>query len=1068
MAKDSKKTNGKKQNQEGKKHRYGNSQRQPRDENTDMRVAASKRARELLQDENVSYNELLAVYSLLQDAPVYSDIVAKLRDAMAKLESEGEIVVNQADQTADTNESVLTVDEGQLPEEERDTPSNFSNNDWLQTYYTEIRALLTDDDDEDENKVTQDEQGVHAELKSGMVLNFVNEDRVQVTTNEDPKADDFKKLVAIAKKHNKAIKLGDHMTDAFREALVVACAQEGVEIKNLPAECEELYKNNKAPEEVLDSHSNEQTSVQPTEKVQAPVNEQEEHVVPQAEAAVSPVAKAVAATPTVNELDKQPEAQVAEDKDTTIARLQALVDNLTRKNESLRQELQFATDGALAATSNDEDQDSAIEAKSREIRELKDQIAQLQAQLAAQSQAGESADLTEINNLVAHLREENENLKKERKQVQDELSQAKDDNAAQMLDLKQQIEALRERLTEASSTVENLKNNPAPQAEVVEGSAVEEAVAEPTVRNDHEAQTAFASVLQGVSQAAQAREAQNAATPTTPVAEETPAVEETPEDQVGVQPGSSANEGEGEQLLQEQNVGVQPGSSANEGEAVVVQEPETPANEKGNDGVPPVAPLAAQATAEGEGTGNGIVVDPDHLEVLHDDRPEDLGARPQASYEREVNYGGPNGSGGDGGDGDGTGGNGNNSSRRRPWYKRWKIWAVGIVGAAALFFGGTKVAASLNGTQNDKKTNNKEKVADLKRNPTDTIVTNKKVKPASKPVSKPDTLKQAVDTTKTSFKPSPTLPTDAPTKWQEGMKVTPRQFTNMYDIELSHDKTGNLWKREWMNASDNETTFNLKPESLIFKVQRLQAWTNVVKGSTCDEHGGQWADANSGAFGDILGPLDQMLKCGEQMDSATIEKAKLLLSAVDDYGYLRKDVLLQLDPNIAKYNSFSADGRLRGTSRYYMTGTNNDCNNSMNEFKKGAAPKVKRPAPKKVVYVQEEPQEEPRQDMPAVDVEKRVGYTINTPVKAPKEQISVNVGASSNSSINMNATDMSQRATDVANRTTSYEYTTTETTQPMNKKELSQAEKMAKKAAAGGVISEEEFLRVKQELDQGR
>jgi uncharacterized membrane protein len=63
---------------------------------------------------------------------------------------------------------------------------------------------------------------------------------------------------------------------------------------------------------------------------------------------------------------------------------------------------------------------------------------------------------------------------------------------------------------------------------------------------------------------------------------------------------------------------------------------------------------------------------------------------------------------------------------------------------------------------------------------------------------------------------------------------------------------------------------------------------------------------------------------------------------------------------------------------------------------------------------------------------------------------------------------MSQRATDVANRTTSYEYTTTETTQPMNKKELSQAEKMAKKAAAGGVISEEEFLRVKQELDQGR
>ena len=179
---------------------------------------------------------------------------------------------------------------------------------------------------------------------------------------------------------------------------------------------------------------------------------------------------------------------------------------------------------------------------------------------------------------------------------------------------------------------------------------------------------------------------------------------------------------------------------------------------------------------------------------------------------------------------------------------------------------------------------------------------------------------------------------------------------------------------------------------------------------------------------------------------------------------------MQLDPNIAKYNSFSADGRLRGTSRYYMTGTNDDCNNSMNEFKKGAAPrkaKVKyvRPA-KEVVY--EAPAEEPRQDMPAVDVEKRVDYTINTPVKAPKEQISVNVGASSNSSISMNATDMSQRATDVTTGATSFEYATTKTTQPMNKQELSESEKMARKAAKGGVISEEEFLRVKKELDQCR
>ena len=378
----------------------------------------------------------------------------------------------------------------------------------------------------------------------------------------------------------------------------------------------------------------------------------------------------------------------------------------------------------------------------------------------------------------------------------------------------------------------------------------------------------------------------------------------------------------------------------------------------------------------------------------------------------------------------------------------------------------------MTGASGDKKQNKTEKLANAPKS--NVTVTDNASK--TQPVAQPDTSVQVVDSTNVDLQPAPVQQdtTDAPTTWQEGMKVNPRQFKNMYEIVHAHDSTDGLWNRMWMNASKYAETFSTSPDWLMYGIQRLGAWTNTLNKQMCDKHGGQWADANSGSFGYIVGPLNQMIKCDEELTSTTLEQAKILLSAVDDYGYLRKDVLLQLDPNIAKYNSFSADGRLKGTSRYYMTGTNDDCNNSMNEFKKGAAPrkaKVKyvRPA-KEVVY--EAPAEEPRQDMPAVDVEKRVDYTINTPVKAPKEQISVNVGASSNSSISMNATDMSQRATDVATGATSFEYATTKNTQPMNKQELSESEKMARKAAKGGVISEEEFLRVqrelKRELDQGR
>ena len=965
------------------------------------------RARNIISGKESNLEGLDDVIAILEQMGKH-DLVATLKKHVERLgnQTAGEIVVNEgkADNPA---QEALTINEG--PDlEEREHPSDFKDNDWFKAYSNEIRTLLTNDANEDEKQITEDDQGIHAPLKNGMVLHFVEQNHVQVATQEDPKPEDFKILVAFAKEQKKDIKLGDQMSDKFREALVVACAQENISITNLPAQYNELYNSHLPAQPESEQQAQKLNDNEPQDRGDTSAEQQTQNNAPVAEPLVQPNAEAqqtptagaqtpVAAT-FVAQSGQTKQTSAVDDKDATIAQLQAKVAELNKQVSEL-------TDIATNRVADDDEDKDTIDGLRRQVRNLTEDLEkskkeneELQAQLAAQQPAGENADLLEINNVVAQLRNEVAQLKAQAKQAQEDHQRTLD----ALVKKDDSITALREQLAEANKTIEELKNNPAPQVQAQVAEAPE-----PTVRNNAAAATTLASVVQGLQTAAAIREA-------------------------------TANAVALEQEAQNQ----EPEAQNQEPEAVVVPEPETPVQE-------PEAVVVPEPETPVQG--------PDFV------TPEEQ----HTSYEDEVNYDGPNGgSDGNGGDSDGTGGSGNNGGKHKPWYKRWQTWAVAAVATAVAIWGAAK--ANLTGASGDKKQNKTEKLANAPKS--NVTVTDNASK--TQPVAQPDTSVQVVDSTNVDLQPAPVQQdtTDAPTTWQEGMKVNPRQFKNMYEIVHAHDSTDGLWNRMWMNASKYAETFSTSPDWLMYGIQRLGAWTNTLNKQMCDKHGGQWADANSGSFGYIVGPLNQMIKCDEELTSTTLEQAKILLSAVDDYGYLRKDVLLQLDPNIAKYNSFSADGRLRGTSRYYMTGTNDDCNNSMNEFKKGAAPrkaKVKyvRPA-KEVVY--EAPAEEPRQDMPAVDVEKRVDYTINTPVKAPKEQISVNVGASSNSSISMNATDMSQRATDVATGATSFEYATTKNTQPMNKQELSESEKMARKAAKGGVISEEEFLRVKRELDQGR
>ncbi len=1026
------------------------------------------RARNIISGKESNLEGLDDVIAILEQMGKH-DLVATLKKHVERLgnQTAGAIVVNEGKADSPAQEA-LTINEG--PDlEEREHPSDFKDNDWFRAYSNEIRTLLTNDANEDEKQITEDDQGIHAPLKNGMVLHFVEQNHVQVATQEDPKPEDFKILVAFAKEQKKDIKLGDQMSDKFREALVVACAQENISITNLPAQYNELYNSHLPAQSESEQQAQKLNDNEPQGRGDTSAEQQTQNNAPVAEPLVQPNAEAqqtptagaqtpVAAT-FVAQSGQTKQTSAVDDKDATIAQLQAKVAELNKQVSEL-------TDIATNRVADDDEDKDTIDGLRRQVRNLTEDLEkskkeneELQAQLAAQQPAGENTDLLEINNVVAQLRNEVAQLKAQAKQAQEDHQRTLD----ALVKKDDSITALREQLAEANKTIEELKNNPAPQVQAQVAEAPE-----PTVRNNAAAAATLASVVQGLQNAAAIREATANAV--------------VPEQEAQNQEPKAQNQ---EPKAQNQEPSVEyfvtPAEPAEEGTPAPVEQVEQHTEE----GTPaPVGQVEQHTELEAKGHTEDEGKQPEQVEVQpaaplpnqviggneEDDRDR------QPSYLSQINYNeaedpndagnGGAGNGGNGGNGGTPNGSGNNGVKRKPWYKRWKIWAAAAVATAVTIWGAAK--ANLSGASGDKKQNKTEKLANAPKS--NVTVTNNASKP--QPVAQPDTSVQVVDSTNVDLQPAPVQhdATDAPTTWQEGMKVNPRQFKNMYEIVHAHDSTDGLWNRMWMNASKYAETFSTSPDWLMYGIQRLGAWTNTLNKQMCDKHGGQWADANSGSFGYIVGPLNQMIKCDEELTSTTLEQAKILLSAVDDYGYLRKDVLLQLDPNIAKYNSFSADGRLRGTSRYYMTGTNDDCNNSMNEFKKGAAPrkaKVKyvRPA-KEVVY--EAPAEEPRQDMPAVDVEKRVDYTINTPVKAPKEQISVNVGASSNSSISMNATDMSQRATDVATGATSFEYATTKNTQPMNKQELSESEKMARKAAKGGVISEEEFLRVQRELDQGR
>ncbi len=198
----------------------------------------------------------------------------------------------------------------------------------------------------------------------------------------------------------------------------------------------------------------------------------------------------------------------------------------------------------------------------------------------------------------------------------------------------------------------------------------------------------------------------------------------------------------------------------------------------------------------------------------------------------------------------------------------------------------------------------------------------------------------------------------APTKWDASMGITEAQFNNMYNIIHKHSPDGELWGRMHLNAQLHAAEFSvdennpMTAEQFMFKALRMVAWTNKLNGKICETHNAEWAHNYSGAFGHVLGPTMEVLKCGEQIDASTLAKAKIMLSAVGSNGSINVFTLDKVVAGTSKFNNHDEHGWIIGTTRNVMTGIDNDCGKESEvEFRRGGEVTPK-PVPEKKVKPQ--------------------------------------------------------------------------------------------------------------------
>ena len=195
----------------------------------------ARTAARVVNSGRIDPKEFQTLYAALKDNPEFAKEFNALRMAMLKEYAKGESmevkqsgynvqredVITVTERAQEDRVSERLVDEGNAPavapenapavvKKQQPVVVHQKKNDWQVQYRQDIMqlAVKTKKVEKPVFEAIKD-GGLRADLKNGTTLNFASENNVSVATEEEPKAQDFDILVALAKKNNKKIKLGE-------------------------------------------------------------------------------------------------------------------------------------------------------------------------------------------------------------------------------------------------------------------------------------------------------------------------------------------------------------------------------------------------------------------------------------------------------------------------------------------------------------------------------------------------------------------------------------------------------------------------------------------------------------------------------------------------------------------------------------------------------------------------------------------------------------------------------------------------------------------------------------------
>ena len=799
--------------------------------------------------------------------------------------------------------------------------------------------------------------GLRADLKNGTTLNFANENNVSVATEEEPKAQDFDILVALAKKNNKKIKLGEEMSDEFRRALVEACAKENVMISNLSLEDLDLYMSNlPAPEQKLDTVEKKQEAqnapvhtvadVQPVKAdekaAEAPAAEENQPTA-EVETIVVPAAEEKQSEADVQVVDdKQPVdevATVAEEKQPEAEVQTVTAPTDTETEEKVRAEVEEQTAAIKAAAEKE-----IADAKAREAAALaalaaaEQKVATANSELAAaqaEVEAAATASKEEINAANARA---------------DAAEKALEDARAEAEAAKQEAEAAKE------------------QKEEKEQAAIIAPVVAPVVEEKQpEAEVQVVDDKQPVDEVATVVDDKQPADEGKGVVEDKPAIitplhtpvveEKQPEAEVQVVDDKQPAD-EGKEVVEDKSADEEQAEIAPEG-----QEEHLDNNEED---------FADDEHDQGNaGTYQGPVY------VDTPDAPEDKA--PAAEEENEPKKKG---------------------FFARMWdkIKNNKIVrrvALGAVVVATIAFGVSRC--------------NPKKAAPVKEDAKDNVEL------LATPVD--TSAHEKADTTATiEFALAPEEWNENMTISSDHFKEVRADWL-YHESKIRFDRgwlnatvLADKWNREAEIAGD---TTRYSPEGILYAEKKLSEWTNELNGKTCDIHGTKLADVHSGSLEPYVGPLYDYLTCGTEMDAEISAKVRYAVDQVCEkgpkniQGRINLKKLEEIAPGISKPRK---DGRPSCDKNGWIIGYNNvQAVANLGDCEKGQRAYLTHKAPAPVD--EKEPEERPVVETPVVEKDTiiptiqpvKLEATVITPpdtIKAPEIEVKtpdvVSVGSQMN------------------------------------------------------------------------